>query len=1093
MRNNFSKMARGVTSTLSKFLLFAFLFLLGVQNNMSAQTEAITISGTVKDTNGEPLIGAAVRIKNTTKGLITNFDGEFKLQVPSKKTVLLVSYSGMKSQEITVGSKKVFDIVLKEDNNVLNEVVVVAMGLEKKLETLTYATQKIKNEDLMIAQDPNFINSLQGRASGLSITPNAGGAGGSSKILLRGNKSITGENQPLIVIDGIPMSNPVQGKIGSGEAMGYGFSTEGSDALSSINPEDIENVNVLKGANAAALYGSRASNGVLMITTKQGKEGKLSIKVSSNATVETPLLLPKFQNVYGSDVNLATNTVSASSWGKKMADYTDAELVVGDARMRREGKNDAREFFQLGTTFNNSFSFSGGTKKVKSYLSYGNTRSNGMIQNNTFMRHSLAFRQSYSFFKDILNINVSFNYVNQNTKNRPGGGTNQNPIYHLYTTTRSADLDYYKENYMRNGKWKSNYVKHLKEVTSGTYEWVYERVDLEGPRQNWLFDAADQNNPYWLTDRVNRTDHLERVYGNVAVNVKITDDLKARVRYSIDRGKTEKIDKLPATTQYPTSMMDYGVYRQWLSNSNEYYIDGLLSYNKIINDISISTSFGGVSHKSWGGTQGLSEIATYYDYSNLRVPTAINVFSPKIGSGGSRTYYKDKNWDQALFFTGQLGYKDFLFVEGSYREDWYRAFLQFNYTRGTPTHYGYYSFGANALVHKFVKLPSYFSNLKIRTSYSEVGNSIPNVQFKKGFVSAVTGTTVSSPYGYYENPIPEKMKSFEAGFDMSFFRNSLNWDMTFYNTTMNHNYLVVQSGGGKQIPVNTGIIRNIGVETNISYGLNLTKDLFWRSGINFSFNDNKIEKTYIDPKTGKEALIAQNIGFGGKFQLKYKKGGRYGDLYATDFKRDENGQIKLSGDGKPLLSGDKFGKYIGNMNSKYLVGWNNSFKYKNFKLNLLFDGKIGGKVVSFTEAYLDRLGLSQRTADARLAAEKDPTLRFVDDEGDEYPALRMEDGRLAPIQKYYEGIGGDINATQYVYDATNVRLRELSLGYTFKNLLGNRKNLSVSLIARNLFFIYVDAPVDPDTSLSTGNGLGGFDIFNMPSARSVGFSASLSL
>ncbi len=1114
MRNNHFKRV-GFNLPVSKIVLFVFLLFVGFQNNVYAQNSVISVSGTVK---GEPLIGASVRIKNTSKGVITNYDGKFSIKVSSKKTVLLIKYAGMNPKEITVGDKKVFNIVLEENSNMLKEVVVTAMGLERKVESLTYATQKIKNEDLMIAQDPNFINSLQGKAAGLSITPNAGGAGGSSKILLRGNKSILGNNQPLIVIDGIPMSNPVQSPIGDGQSIGYAFVTEGSDALSSINPEDIESVNVLKGANAAALYGSQASNGVLMITTKKGKEGKLDIKVSSNVTFETPLLLPKFQNTYGSSVNLATNTISDNSWGPKMSTYTDAELSLTggegqNIRLRRKGKNDARDFFETGSTFNNSISFSGGTKKIKTYFSYGNTRSNGMIQNNTFMRHSLALRQSYSLFKDILNVDVSLNYVNQKTKNRPGGGTNQNPIYHLYTTTRSADMDYYKENYMKEGTWMShNDLSYLKLNPDDTYSLITnQRAKLKGTMQNWLFMSPDKNNPYWLINRINRTHKLERVYGYISANVKITDDLKARLRYSIDRGHSEKISKVSATTQAPTRIMGFGVYGQGLNNSNEFYLDGLLSYNKEISDFSISANLGTTAHKITGYGQWLRQKATRYDFNKLILPTEINLFSSGVvGWAAQRSRSKSINWDQSLFFTGQLGYKNYFFMEGSYRIDRYRPFVQFHQTRNTPESYGYFSLGGNVLVHNFVKLPKYITNFKVRTSYSEVGNSIPNIIYNRAFSDGLTGAVIPSGYAHFDNPIPEKMKSFEAGFDMSFFRNSLNWDMTFYNTTMNNNYLLIGVAGNKK-PVNSGVIRNIGLETNVSYGMNITKNLFWRSGINFSFNDNKIVKTYIDPKTGKESLIAQQIGWGGKFQMKYTKGGRYGDLYATDFERNADGTIALrKSDGSPNLSSKKFDKFIGNMNAKYRLGWNNTVNYKNFRLNFLIDGKLGGKVVSFTEAYLDRYGVSARTAEARLAAENDPTLRYtlyeLDNNG-EYkldpvtgekivreivPAVRMEDGNLAPIQTYYQTIGKNINATQYVYDATNFRLRELSFGYVFKDLLGKKKHLSLSVIARNLFFIYIDAPIDPDTSLSTGNGLGGFDIFNMPTARSIGVSASVS-
>ncbi|SMO57614.1 TonB-linked outer membrane protein, SusC/RagA family [Saccharicrinis carchari] len=1053
-----------------------------------------TITGTITDKNGEPVVGATVMVKGTTTdGTITNFNGEFTLDVAEGET-LVVSFIGFEQQEIIVGESSFYKIVLQDSTEQLGEVVVTAMGIERKAKSLTYATQSMDNEDLMRVQDASFINSLQGKAAGLKITPNVGGAGGASKILLRGNKSILGNNTPLIVVDGVPMSNPVKNQrgIGGGSEMGYGFSTEGADALSSINPDDIENINVLKGANAAALYGSAASNGVIMITTKKGKEGTLSVSVSSNVTFEDPMLLPELQDQYGAGINLNTDPakISANSWGNKISSMTPEELEVEG--LTNTPQDYIKDFFRTGSTYNTSVSLSGGTKNILSYFSYGNTTSNGMIENNNFTRNTIAFRQSYSLFKDILNVDVSINYVNQSTKNRPGGGTNQNPLYHLYTSPRNTDMNFYKNKYkIDDATWMSNSEssKHLVLVDpeKGLYKWVYEPVELSGTRQNWLFDAPDQNNPYWLINQNNRRDQEDRVYGYISTNVKLTEGLNAQARFSIDRSASSTTDERGATTQYPNSMMDRGVYGEWNRKSHEFYLDGMLNYDKTFGDYTVSASAGYSAHKITGNSRGIFENATAYDYSLMRVPTAINIFDPRAGAGSSRSFSKSINWDEGLFFTGQLGYKDFAFVEGSYRRDWYRAFTQFK-DRDVADNYGYFSFGANVLMHEMISLPEFWNYLKVRASYSEVGNSIPNIMYASSNVNLVTGGVTPSPYAFFDNPIPEVSKSFETGFDVSFFRNALSWDVTYYNSTLNNSYLIVGSGGYSK-PVNTGVIRNQGVETTLTYSLNLTKDLLWKTGVNFAYNSNKIEETY--KEDGKEALIAQQIGFGGKFQIRYKQGGSYGDLYATDFKRNEDGSVVINGEGRPLLSSDKFGKFIGNMNSPYQLGWNNTFSYKNWSLYFLVDGKVGGKVVSFTEAYLDKLGLSTRSGADRLLADQNPELVFEDDEGDEHPAMRLPDGQLAPIQKYYEGIGGDINATQYVYDATNFRMKEVSLGYRFKDLFGKTKDLTLSAIGRNLFFLYNDAPIDPETSLSSQNSLGGFDIFNMPTARSYGMSVSV--
>ncbi len=1089
----FTKILKKKLSVLTKGRFFLAIFVLAFATSAMAQS-GIKISGVVTDSQNEPLIGASVKIKGTTIGQITDIDGKFAFEVPNQNSVLQISYVGMLPQEITVGTTRVFNIVMEDDSKQLDEVVVTAMGIERKAKSLTYATQKLDNSELMRVQDPNFINSLQGKAAGMSITPNVGGAGGSSKILLRGNKSILGNNTPLIVVDGIPMSNSVSGQygVGGGETMGYAFATEGSDALGSINPDDIEDINILKGANAAALYGSAASNGVLMITTKRGKEGKLNVKVSSNATFERPLLLPKFQNVYGGNVNLATKQLTADSWGKRMDQFTDEELNAGDFKLRTEGRNDAEDFFKTGSTFNNSVSISSGSKNVLTYFSYGNTTSHGMVENNKYGRHTFNFRQNYSFINNRLKVDLAMNYVNQNTKNRPGGGTTLNPLYHLYLTPRNADMQYYKENHMiEEGKWMTNpgSVSRLVDAGDGTMKWNYDPVELEGPMQNWLYMAADQNNPYWLVRNNNRTNLEDRAYGYISSSFQIIKSLKAQARFSLDRSRSKYTDSRMATTQYPTQMIDRGIYSEGSSSVHEFYLDGMLSYDDTFGDFSVSASGGATAHRAQGEGNSMFEIASPYDYTLRRVPTIINEFDYRTGSGGSRDYWKTSDWDKGLFVTGQLGWKELVYLEGSYRHDWYRAFTQFR-AKKIRDNYGYFSFGANALVHGLVELPDFITHLKVRTSYSEVGNSIPNILYVQQTKSRTTGAVTASNFARYEDPKPEMLKSFEAGFDISFFRNSLNWDVTYYNTSMNNNYLAIGTLSGLTKAVNTGVIRNQGIETTLSYSWAITKDLIWKTGANFAYNHNVIEDTYTE--NDKAYPVAQNIGFGGKFQIKYIKGGKYGDLYATDFARNEDGSIRLLSNGKPLLSSDKFGTYVGNMNSPYTLGWNNSFSYKNFSLYFLIDGRIGGKTVSFTEAFLDRLGLSQRTADARLAAEADPSLVFIDKEfNKELPGMRLDDGRIVPIQQWYEGIGGDINATQYVYDATNFRMREVSFGYTFNNVFGVGQNLSLSLVGRNLFFVYNKAPVDPDSSLSTQNSLGNFDIFNMPAARSIGFSASI--
>ena len=1045
------------------------------------QQKQRTIKGTVSDEYGEPLIGVSVLVQGTTTGTITDIDGNYTLEILNDEAVLEFSYIGYQKISLRVAGASSFNIIMKEDAQQLNEVVVTAMGIERKEKSLTYATQQVKGDELMKVQDANFVNALSGKASGVTITPSAGGAGGASKILLRGNKSILGNNSPLIVIDGVPMTNNVNGQTGfdGGSNLTYSSTSEGSDPLSLVNPDDIESLNILKGANAAALYGSAAANGVLMITTKKGKEGRISINVSSSATFDRPLLTPKIQNVYGATVDPTAETLSVDSWGKKLSDLTADELNYSGAKLRNTASNDdVNDFFRTGATFNNSISVSGGTETVRTYFSYANSYSDGMMRNNNYKRNTLSFRQSYSLFNKKLNVDLSLNYVQAKTKNRPGGGTVMNPLYDLYRMPRNVDRNYYKENYyIENGKWTSNEQSYF---DSKNNKWTTGTVELTGPKQEWAYWQNGMNNPYWMVNTRNSISEEERAYGYISANYQIIDGLKIQGRLSLDRTKMKGTSERMATTWNISAMEDYGMYGQDLNWINEVYVDALLSYDKQIKDFSISATTGWTGHTLKGETQKLWAKATTANWKHDTMPTLINFFEPSVSQGNvsERSYTLSSNWDKGLLFTGQIGWQEKVYLEGSYRRDWYRAFKQYSY-RGTPTNYGYFSVGANALLHQIVTLPEVITNLKVRASYSEVGNSIPNVLYNARNTDPLTGAAVPSSYSYFNNPIPEKTKSFEAGFDISLFGSALNWDMTYYNSAMHNSYLTISDLGGLKKPVNAGVIRNQGIETTLSYNLAFAKDWMWRTSVNFSYNYNKIEKTYTK-EDGTSAKLEQSIA-GGKVMVRYDEGGSYGDLYAQDFKRNEDGSIKLV-NGAPQLDTQNY-VYLGNMNSKFNLGWSNTINYKDFSLYFLINGRIGGKVISLTEGMLDAVGNSQRTADARLAAEANNLYTATGE-----PAMYMSDGQLVSIEKYYRQVGGNTYGTQYVYNATNFRLGELSLGYTFRNLFGASKHLSLSLVARNLCFLYKDAPVDPDLALSTQNGLGAFDVFNMPSARSFGIS-----
>lgn len=1096
-----------------------------VAPNALTQAQGSVVQGTVKDGTGEPLIGVSVVVKGATGlGVVTDIDGNYKINVKDKNAVLVFSYIGYTPQEVKIGGRSSVDVTMKDESSVLKEVVVTAMGIKRKESSLTYSTQQVKASDLNRVQDPNVANSLEGKVSGVTITPSAGGAGGASKIILRGNKSILGSSTPLIVVDGVPMNNSQRGQVGSGANMLTTGVSEGGDALSMINPDDIESINVLKGANAAALYGSEAANGVLMITTKKGREGKVGVNFSSNVTFDTPLTTPKIQNIYGAAIDEKAGTLALTSWGDKLSARNNDQLLINtpmygehfdgtkfennEVHLRNRAGNDLNDFFKTGVTTNNSIALSGGTDKMSSYFSYGNSHSNGMIENNSYNRHTFSFRQNFKLY-DRASIDVSMNYIQTKTKNRPGGGITMNPIYHMYMMPRNIDINYYRNNYrVDNAQWYTGLQTYFKKNSDyfaqdkkdpekynpvSAYDKVTEKALIEGqPMQNWAYSAQGQNNPYWLMNQNSSVAKEDRFFGNITGSLDIYDGLSFQARLGMDFSKYESESKRYATTWLPASMEDLGRYWWSYSKTTDLYTDFMLTYNKTFGDWDVSATAGYVGHirKSFGHSNDVT--ATYYYGDREHISSIANYFSTAAGGPGATSPSQSSDWNKGAVVTGQIGWKEMVYFDGSYRRDWYRAFRQFK-DRGTPENYGYFGFGANAIVSNIVKMPEWFNYLKYRASYSEVGNSIPGTVFAAGSTNYQTGAFSASQWATFKDPRPEKTASFETGFEALFLKNRLSLDVTYYNSTMSNLYLVGTNASGKSIPMNSAKIRNQGIEATVGYDFKFGQ-LRWKTSYNLSYNDNKILRTAYDEKTGKENVIATYVG---GVQVLYKEGGSMGDMYVTDLKRDANGYYFVSDDGELSMETESektYGKYVGNQNAKWQMGWSNTFTWKDLSLSFLINGRIGGKVLSMTESYLDGYGLSQRTADARLYAEKnniyaDPCY------GNNLLGIALNDGsgRVVPIDAYYNSVGGvtpqDIE--RYLYSGTNFRLRELSLGYTFRNLFGQNKNLSLSFIARNLFFIYKDAPVDPDVSLSTGTGLGAFEVFNMPSSRSFGFSLNV--
>ena len=1006
-----------------KLFLSVVMFLIGMfMTGAYAQTR--TVSGLVKDKEmGEPLVGVSVTVKGTKNATMTDVDGNYTIQT-GPKDVLVFKYVGMKDTEETVGDRNTINVLLVPNAENLGEVVVTAMGIKRQSETLTYSAQTVGGKDVNDIKSINMINSLQGKSAGLQITPNSTGAGGSSKILFRGNKSISGSNQPLIVIDGVPtMTNTTSSQVASD----YGGERDGGDVMSTINPDDIASITLLKGAAASALYGAVAANGAIMITTKSGMAGKVSVNVSSNTTMETPMILPKFQTTYGggSDGTL--------SWGEKLAS---------------KSPNYAEEFFRTGFTTNNSVSLAGGNDNFKAYFSYGNVFSHGMTPENTYRSHNLSSKVD---FKVLDNVHVDFaaKYSNQYSKNQAAAGYLWNPLTGAYLVPRGTDWNNYKENY------------EIYDPSRGCNV------------QNWTNTKQQQfGNPYWMLNRQTPISERNRYEFGGSIKWDITADLNIQGRMRYERGEDHFTHNAYASSVgdlYPMGRMKDNRYF-----SDQLYGDVLVNYNHTWGDWALTATAGSSFTKTktshvdlWGeGNQYVSPGNGNIYYPNIFTPN--NYYGNMSTTDGMNT---EKRLN-AVFATAQVGFKDAVFLDFSARNDWSSALA---FTESCS--FFYPSVGASVLINKLVDMGKQVNLFKLRGSYSIVGNDVPIYMSNLRYSLGTSGSISAPDKAPFRTLKPEKTHSIEFGFDGTFFNNRLDLSLTYYKTNTKNQFLSVSApyeSGLRNRYVNAGDVQNQGFEASIGWHQQFNDDFSWSTNFNISYNDNKIKELV----EGLENGLTVASWSGAKVVL--NEGGSYGDLYVRQIKRDENGKPMKNEQGQPILMGDNIDemKYAGNMNAKVNFGWTNTFHYKDFSLSFLIDGKFGGRVLSGTEAALDGWGVSERTGDARNAGKV------------------VVDGVEFEPEAWYTTVGAsNFNspyATEfYVYKGTNVRLREMSLGYTFRNLFGNGKNLTAALIARNLFFFYKDAPCDPDVSMGTGNGVQGVDIFNLPSSRSLGLNLKL--
>jgi len=985
-----------------------------------AQTRQIT--GKVTGTDNQVVVSATIKIKASNVATITGADGTFSLKAPNGGFVLQVSSVGFASKEVAVSaSQTVVNVSLLEQSTDLNEVVVTALGIKREKKSLTYASQQLAGEEIRRAAGPNFMEALSGKVAGIDIKVSASGVGGSTKAVLRGARSLSGTSEALYVIDGVPMVNNKGGQPGS-----YGGNDRG-DGLSSINPADIETVNVLRGANASILYGSQGANGVILITTKKGKAGKTVVDFNSSTVFEQVTGLPDLQFDYG--------TVGGDlNWSKVKGNYK---------------KDYVKDFFQTGSIATNSINVSGGNNQTTAYFSYSNITSKGAMPTNTYDKNTITLNQSTKLFNDKITLSSNVIFANEKSYNRPGAGYYNNPLTGLYTFARDKDFASYKENYQVFDQGRNLY------------------------KQSWYSTYEFQNNPYFELNNNSKLATNNRVIANLKLSYDIMNHVKFETRANIDYNDVLYDNRYAAggnsVSVSPNGSWSYSKYKD-----QSLYADAILTYNNNFGNFSL-TGLLGASYQNNTFGEGMNvangtiplQYPNFFSFSNM--PYNV-IFNSTI----------NKTVKQGVFASANIGYKEVLFLDVSARNDWASTLA----LTGNQS-YLYPAFGLSAVISQMIQLPEAISYLKVRASNSKTGNEVPfnvvnpwNSIGGAGGPSGIGGINRNSQVPF-TNLNPEIITSNELGTDIKFFNGRLGFDFTYYNSVSTNQFLSLAAPSGSGYSsyfVNAGKIVNKGFELTIDAQPFRTDNFAWNTNINLSRNQNEIVE-----------LIASNPNYqvGGDdegFASIIKAGGSFQDLYIFKFNRNSAGQIILSPAGVPTKAATQV--KVGNVNPDLIAGWNHNLSYKNFFVSALINAKFGGVAFSKTEAFLDSYGASQRSADARLNATI--PINAVSSTG---TAVTSIDPVL-----YYSAIGDRNKIMEpYVFSRTNVRLGQLAFGY---NLKINKtsfpiKDASFSLVARNLFFFYKDAPFDPEQSMSTGNGMQSNDVFSMPSTRSIGFNVKL--
>ena len=997
------------------------------------QSRAVSVSGRVTDASGQPIVGASVIVRGTTVGVSTDTEGRFALEVPSPAAsqTLEVSYLGYETAAVPVGSRTSFEVTLQESSSEIEQVVVTALGIKRQEKALSYNVQQVAASDITLVKDANFMNSLSGKVAGVTINASSSGVGGATKVVLRGNKSISQSSNALYVIDGIPMYN-------FGGGGGTEFDSRGAtEAIADINPEDIESISVLTGAAAAALYGSEAANGAVMITTKKGEAGALKVTLTSNTEFLNPFVLPEFQNRYGTGLNGVRSGSNIYSWGGRLTPSARYGYTPND-------------FFETGHVYTNAFTLSGGTDRNQTYFSAAAVNSDGIIPNNEYDRYNFTFRNTSYFLKDRLRIDASASYIYQQDQNMTNQGVYSNPLVSAYLFPRGENFDLYRrfERYNEG-------TKLMEQFWSS---------DMEGG------DLRMQN-PYWIAYRNLRNTDKKRYMLSLSASYDILPWLNVTGRVRIDNMNSLYTQKLYASSN--TTITDggrNGHYTEARTYDSQTYADVMANINKTFgDDWSLQANIGASINNVKS-----DELSYRGPIQENGLPNVFNVFDlDDTKKRAEKTGWHDQT--QSLFASVEVGWKQMLYLTVTGRNDWASQIAG-----SSSSSFFYPSVGLSWVPTSLWDLGGALSYLKLRGSIASVGMPFPRYLTVPTYEYDATNRVWKDKTHYPIGDLkPERTTTYEVGIDARLWRH-LSLSASWYQAdTKNQTFdpSLPPSSSYTTIYLQTGHVRNTGVELSVGYDKRWGS-FRWATNFTYAWNRNEIIElaaNAVNPITG-EPLNLEKLDIKGLGKAKYilKEGGTLGDLYTTsDLRFNDNGYVEVDKSGNLLLTDEGDDIYLGSVFPDHNLAWRNDFSWKGVNLGLLFTARIGGICYSATQANLDLYGVSEASAAARDAG-----------------GVLINGREMVDAQKWYQAIGSQSGLPQYyTYSATNFRLQELSLGYTLPaKWFRDKMRMTVSFVGRNLWMIYCKAPFDPEAVASTGLNYQGIDYFMMPSLRSLGFS-----